>query len=179
MFRFVVSPDEATLLPREELLAVIASESPGDLFIGGAVDPTTQSVVLYRGNLEPLVVRLDWFEPSGDGVRPDVTKFAVTDFGQTVGFGEYEAASHTILYDHDKAYRRRAKARTVQQDKSFGGCLHRLRILRGLGQGDFGPEISAKEIARLEKGQVKKPHADTLKALAKRLRVKPAEIDTY
>lgn len=179
LFRFVVSEGEVHLLPREELFAVLASENRDELFIGGAVDTDDGVVVLYRGNLEPVVVSLDWFKVSGDGTRPDPTRFSVTDFGQTVKVGDYEAATHAVLYDFDKEYRRQAKARSVEQDKSFGGALRRLRIMRGLNQGDFAPEISAKEIARLEKGVVRKPHAGTLKTLAKRLRVKPDEITTY
>ena len=180
LFRFVVTEDDAShLLPREELLAALAASNRDQLFIGGTIDTDDGVVVFYRGNLEPLVVPLDWFTVSGDGTRPDPTRFAITDFGQTVKFGDYEAATHTILYDFDKDYRRQAKARQVEQDKSFGGALRRLRILRGLSQGDFEPDVSAKEIARLEKGHVKKPQTGTLKILAKRLRVKPDKIATY
>lgn len=178
-FRFVVSEADVRLLPREELLAVLAAPNRAALFIGGCIDPGDGVVVLYTGNVEPVVMPLDWFKPSGDGVRPDPSRFSVTDFGQTVKLGAYEAASHAILYDFDPEYRRQAKARRVEQDPSFGGALRRLRILRGLSQASFEPDISAKEIARLEGGQVKKPHATTLKRLAKRLRVKPSEISTY
>jgi hypothetical protein len=153
LFRFIVSEEEAShLLPREELLAVLAAPNRDDLLIGGAVDADDGVAVLYRGNLEPVVVPLDWFKVSGDGTRPDPARFAITDFGQTVKLGDYEASTHAILYDFDKEYRRQAKALRVELDKSFGGALRRLRIMRGLSQGDFEPEISAKEIARLEKG---------------------------
>lgn len=179
LFRFVVSEREVHLLPREELLTVLAAENRDELLIGGTVDADDRVVVLYRANLEPVVVPLDWFKVSGDGTRPDPRRFDVTDFGQTVKLGEYEAATHAILYDFDKEYRRQAKARSVEQDKSFGGSLRRLRIMRGLAQGDFEPDLSAKEIARLEKGHVKKPHAGTLKILGKRLHVKPDEIASY
>lgn len=170
---------DGSLLPRSELLAVLASPHRGDLFIGGTVDRKNGVLVLYRGDLEPLVVPLDWFEASPDGVRPDPCRFAVTDFGQTVTLGEYEAATHTILYDFDRAFRRRAKARSMERDATFGGSLRRLRILRGLTQAAFEPAVSAKEVARLERGLVKKPHGRTLKALAARLRVKQEELATY
>jgi hypothetical protein len=179
LFRFVVSESELHLLPREELLTVLAAPNRDQLLVGGAIDPDDEVAVLYRGNLEPVVVPMDWFKVSGDGTRPDPARFEVTDFGQTVKLGEYEAATHAILYDFDKEYRRTAKAKQVEQDKSFGGALRRLRILRGLSQGDFEPNISGKEISRLEKNQVKKPHAETLKILAKRLRVKADDISTY
>ena len=53
-----------------------------------------------------------------------------------------------------------------------------LRVQKGLGRGDF-PGITEKEVARLERGEVKKPHAGTLEALAERLGVAPDEIATY
>ena len=179
LFRFVVSESEVRLLPRAELLSVLASPNRDELFIGGSVDPEDHVAVLYRGNLEPVVVPLTWFQVSGDGVRPDPSRFTITDFGQTVKLGDYEAATHAILYDFDKKYRRASKARRVEQDKSFGGALRRLRVLRGFKQGDFEPDISAKEIIRLESGRVKKPHIGTLKILAKKLHVRPGEIVSY
>jgi hypothetical protein len=39
--------------------------------------------------------------------------------------------------------------------------------VKGLRQSDF-PGLTAKEIARIERGEVKKPHQRTLKAIAKR-----------
>jgi hypothetical protein len=52
--------------------------------------------VLYRGNLESMVVPLGWFAREG-GRRADADDFAVTDFGQTVRLGSFEAASNAIL----------------------------------------------------------------------------------
>lgn len=179
LFRIVVPTTKRSRLPTEQLLEVLAAPNRDEYFIDGSVDEKDGVVVLYRGNLEPVVVRLDWFTPSGDGVRPDPSRLSITDFGQTVKLGDYEASTHAVLYDFDREYRRRAKARIVEQDTSFGGALRRLRLFRQLSQQDFEPEISAKEIARLEKGQVKRPHEKTLKVLAKRLRVKPEEIATY
>jgi len=179
MFRVIVPMDqEVRRLPREELLEVVAMPNRDELFIAGAVDVGDGVVTLYRGNLEPLVVPLDWFKASGTGVRPDPADFEVTDFGHAVRFGDYEASTHAILYAHDPKYRTRAKARLLEQDKSFGGALRRLRILKRLSLSEF-PGVTEKEVARIEKGAVKKPHADTMAILAKRLGVKPEEISTY
>jgi hypothetical protein len=179
MFRVVVSMDDTVRrLPREELLEVLATPNRDELFIGGVVDAEDGVVTLYRGNLEPLVVPLEWFKVSGKGVRPDPARLDITDFGHTVRLGAYEAATHAILYEHDSDYRRRAKARVLEQDKSFGGALRRLRLLKGLSLSDF-PGVTEKEVARIEKNLVKKPHADTMAILAKRLGVKADEIKTY
>jgi len=69
-------------------------------------------------------------------------------------------------------------ARLLEQDNSFGGALRRLRILKGLSLSDF-PGITEKEVARIEKGEVKKSHADTMSILGRRFGVRPEEIKTY
>ena len=43
--------------------------------------------------------------------HPDFEQLAITDDGQSVLFGEYEVSTDNILYAHDVAYRKRAKAR--------------------------------------------------------------------
>ncbi len=71
------------------------------------------------------------------------------------------------------------KARQVAQDRSFGGALRRLRLLRGLTRADFEPVVSEKTIARIENGEVTTPQHDTLMAIAKHLDVQPEEIGSY
>ncbi len=178
LFRFVVAPEDGMkLLPPGEIAEVFASPHRDDLFIGGAVDATDRVLVLYRGNLEPFVVPLAWFtRPGGPRAEPD--DFEVTDFGQTVRLGSFEAASDAVLYEFDAEARRRAKQRSIEKDATFGGALRRLRRQRALRREDF-EGISAKEIARIERGEVSKPHADTLARLAARLGVRPEEIETY
>jgi hypothetical protein len=177
-FRFVVALAEGMkLLPIDELTEVLAAPNREDLFIGGALDTTDRALVLYRGNLEPLVVPLSWFS-SASGPRPDPTQFEVTDSGQTIRLGEFEAASDAILYEFDIGARRRSKQKSIREDQSFGGALRRLRKQRGLRREDFDG-ISAKEIARLERGEVSRPHADTLERIAKTLGVRPDEVETY
>jgi hypothetical protein len=178
LFRFVVVLEEGVkLLSHDEIAEVLASPHRDDLFIGGAVDAADRVLVLYRGNLESLVVPLAWFARPG-GPRADADDFEVTDFGQTVRLGPFEAAADAILYEFDPEARRRAKQRSIAKDASFGGALRRLRLQRGLRRTEFDG-ISAKEIARIERGEVAKPHAETLERLAALLGVKPEEIDTY
>jgi hypothetical protein len=179
LFRFVVSVDEGVrLLPADELSEVLSSANRADLFIGVAVSPADAAAIVYRGNLEPLVVPLTWFRERPDGPIPDRHDVAITDFGQTIRLGTYEAAANALLYEFDEDYRRRAKKRQVETDRSLGGALRRLRLQKGLRQGDF-PGVTAKEIARIERGEVKKPHQHTLTAIAKRMGVSADDILTY
>lgn len=178
-FRFVVSAgDGARLLPIPELIEVLGSDLRSDLFIGGVVIPTRPEILLHRGNLEPLTVPLSWFAPRPGSPDPDVSQFAVTDYGQTVRLGDYEASADAILYEFDDDYRRRAKKRRADEDQSIGGAIRRLRLQKGLRQSDF-PGVSAKEIARIERGKVNKPHKDTLRTIAARAGVPMDKIETY
>jgi hypothetical protein len=176
-FETVVAPP-VVLLPTAELAEVLASAERADLCVGGIVDPASGAVVLYRGDLSSLTVPLATFRPSGDGLEPDPGRFAVTDHGQTVAFGDYEAAFDALLYEWDPEYRRRLKAQRLATDRTFGASLRRLRNQRGLTRKDF-PGVDPRTIARIETGEVGRPHAETLAILAERLGVKPAEIEEF
>jgi len=161
------------LVPEADLWAALGRH---DRFVGGLV--AGGKLLLYRGDLDPLIVPVAWFATRPDGLKPDPARFAIVDGGQTVRLGDYEAATEAILYDFDPAFRRRHKKNLIERDTSFGGALRRLRISRGLSRSDFG-SVSEKEVARIERGEVKKPRGHTLAALARRLRVRPDEIASW
>jgi len=177
-FEFVVKKDGYKFLPREDLFDVLTSEHCEDRFIGISADKEAGAIVLLRGNLDPLVVPAAWFRSAPGGTRPSLDDYEITDWGNTIRLGEYEASADAVLYSFDRDYRKRAKARKVEQDRSFGGALRRLRLQKGLSRSDF-PGITSKEIARIERGEVERPQAATLKVLADRLDVPPDEIETY
>ncbi len=178
-FRFVVSASHgARLLPAQELAEVLNSEHRANLFIGVEQIRARSELLLYRGNLEPLRVPLAWFVPRPGSPDPNVQHLAVTDYGQTVRLGDYEASADAILYEFDEDYRARAKRRMREQDQSLGGAIRRLRLMKGLRQSDF-PGVTAKEIARIENNLVKNPHADTLRKIAKKTGVPVERIRTY
>lgn len=179
LFRFVVTGDgRAALLPPAEMVEALASGERANLFIGAAADADDRTLILHRGNLEPLLVPVAWFRGQQGGPKADLSKLAVTDYGQTVQLGDVEAASSAILYEFDAEYRRTERKRRLVEDSSFGGALRRLRLQKRLGRDDF-PGITAKEVARIERGEVKKPHSQTLAVLAQCLGVAPDEIATY
>jgi hypothetical protein len=178
VFRFVVSPGHGMrLLGAEELRDVLAAPEREDLIIGGFASPCDDMVVLYRGTLEPLVVPFAWFGRR-PGARPDFQALGVADFGQTVTFGDHEVSTDNILYAHDAGYRKRAKARQLEHDDSFGASVRRLRLSHGLRRGDFAG-ISDKEIARIERGEIATPHRRTLETIAARLGLTVEELGSY
>jgi DNA-binding XRE family transcriptional regulator len=179
LFRVVVAPDDSIrLLPEPELREVMADERAADLIIGGVADLDDQILVLYRGNLDSLVVPFQWFKARPNGPRPDFSAFSVIDSGQTIQLGSYEAAIDAILYEFDAKARSRMRQKVFREDSTFGGSLRRLRLQKGLSRGDFAP-ISAKTIARIERGEVEEPHDETTRTIAKRLGVRVDDIQTY
>jgi DNA-binding Xre family transcriptional regulator len=162
----------------EELAEVLKARNREDLFIGGAVDKGSETVTLWRGNLDSLVVPFSAFPPSGDGTAPDFDDFTVIDYGQTVRFGEYEAAADAILYEYDPKYRRRKMKEQIASDQGLGPAIRRLRLQRGLKRDDF-PGIDAKTIARIEQGKVKSIRDKTRNTIAEVLQVDPGELETF
>jgi DNA-binding Xre family transcriptional regulator len=176
--RFAFSTNEG-FLPFDELTEALLAANNSDLFVGGNVDRSSKTITLWRGNLESLTVPFSAFGKSGDGTTPDFAKFSITDSGQTIRLGDYEAAADAILYEFDPEYRRRISKQRQESEQSLGASLRRLRKQRGLRREDFGPDLNAKTIARIEQGKVSRIHKQTLEILAEKLQVKPDEIATY
>lgn len=165
-------------LPAEEMPAVLIGKDAAERFIGGFADSQGRTIALVRGNLSTLVVPFDFFTPSGDGTTPDFSKLAFADYGLTVALGGYEASADGILHEFDPAYRQKLKKERLAGDKSFGASLRRLRVQRGLDRNDFAP-VASKTIARIERGDVEKPHGKTLETIAQRLGVVADQIESY
>ncbi len=167
-------------LPKDELCDVLFDSKidRSDFLIAVAADSVTRTLSLIRGDCRQLVVPFSYFEPSGDGTRPDFSKVRVGDFGRTLALGNYEASADAILYEADRDYRKKVNAHRMENEKSFGASLLRLRKHRKLKRSDFA-STSAKTIARSERNEVAKPHGATLNAIAQRLGVLPGEIGEY
>lgn len=179
LFDKVVAPNHSmVLLKTAELVEVLSSPRRSSLFIGGMVVPAAKTVLLLRGNLEPLRVPFSLLKTRTGGPVPDYADFEITDWGQTVRLGHYEAAGDALLYELDPEFRKHERKRRLSEDKSLGGSLRRLRLQRRVGRDEF-PGITEKTIARIERGEVKDPHASTLATIAEKLGVKPEEIATF
>lgn len=165
-------------LPLEEMVEVLNMPEPRDFIVGGMVDQFVGTLTIYRGDFKRLTVPLSIFQPTGTGVVIDPSDLAVIDNGHAIRLGSYEAAVDAIFYECDPDYRKRQRRKMRAEEKTFGASLRRLRILRGLRQRDF-VLLSAKTIARIERGEVAKPHGRTLTRIADRLGVAPGEIESY
>jgi hypothetical protein len=178
LFQDVVAAPSSSFLPLDELRDALGAENHQDLALGALVLADREVVIVIRGDLSRVVVPWSWFTPTPDGTAPDFDDVAVTDSGLAVRLGSYEASLDVILYEFDREYRARERQRRLEMDPSFGAALRRLRLQKGVPRSDF-PGISEKEIARIERGEVERPHGSSLRAIAGRLGVDPAEIETY
>ena len=86
-------------LPREELVEAITRDDASERFIGGSVDPKAKTLTLLRGDIEAVVAPFSLFSKSGDGTAADFARLRLTDYGRTVGLGDYEASADAILYE--------------------------------------------------------------------------------
>lgn len=179
LFRYVVTAsNRLKLLDFEELIEVLTSPNRNNLFIGGAVDEDRQAVLLYRGNVEPLVVPLSWFVNDSSPSKANPKAFSVVDFGQTIRLGTFEAAADAILYEFDPAFRKSAKKRALQEDPTLGAAIRRLRLQKGLSRCDF-PGLTEKAIARLERNEISRPRLTTLEVVASTLGVSVGDLASY
>lgn len=179
LFRRIAFTVDGGFIPAEELAEVLDAENRADHFIGGFVNKANETITFWRGNLDSLTVPFAAFEKSGDGTEPNFDAFSVIDCGQTVKLGDYEAAVDALLYEYDPAFRRAISKQRLQEERSFGAALRRLRKQRGLRREDFAPDVAAKTVARIEQGRVSRIQKKTLNALAKRLAVEPEEIGRF
>ncbi|MCC5828415.1 MAG: helix-turn-helix transcriptional regulator [Phycisphaeraceae bacterium] len=172
------SGSRGAVLSPEELSDAMIADHRGDLAIMGVMDDQSRTLTLWRGDMSKLVVPFSAFDNTSDVEKPDFDRFSIVDHGQTIRFGEYEAAFDSLLYDYDPDFRRELKKKRRKSDQSFGASLRRLRKQRRLSRDSF-PPLTAKTIARIERGEVSTPRGKTLATIAERLGVEPEEIEGF
>lgn len=172
-----LTADVVSLEP-EVLAEVVTSNERASLFIAASYDAVTEAIVLYRGDLETIVVPVAWFMNPASGALANPAALAIIDYGHTVQLGAFEAATDAILYEFDAAYRKQSKSAQLAKDASIGGAIRRLRLQRGYRQTDL-PGVDAKTLARIERGEVKSPHRETIEAIARALGVTAHDLPSY
>ncbi|HZK81399.1 MAG TPA: helix-turn-helix transcriptional regulator [Humisphaera sp.] len=176
--RVVFAAKSNGFLPKEELKAVLKSPNRRDRFVGGMIDKESQIVTLWRGDLTSCVAPFSAFPPTPSGNKPDWDRFKVTDYGNTLNFGDYESAADAVLYEYDANFRRRLNKISLDTDSTLGASIRRLRKQRRLTRNDFSP-LDPKTLGRIERGEVVNPHANTLDLIANRLGVSAHELDSF
>lgn len=87
-------------LPIQELYEAFGRK---DLIIGGFFDKINEQIKLVTGDLRTFSLPCEFFKTSGDGIKPNFEKLKITDYGHTVAFGKYEAATDCILEENKNA----------------------------------------------------------------------------
>jgi hypothetical protein len=164
-------------IPLHELIEALRSRHREDYCIAAQWFEDADSVALWRGDFSVLTVPLAWFR-SGSAPEADPSRLSIEDYGQTIRLGEHEASFDAVLYEFDPRARARIRARMRAEDRSIGGSIRRLRELRGVRREEFG-SVSAKTIARIERGEVSAPQPATLAVIAERLGVAVGELESY
>lgn len=175
--RIVFGGETGAFLPKEELAVVLKSPHRRDRFVGGMVDRDARIVTLWRGDLTPCIAPFSAFAPTASGNQPDWDRLKVTDYGNTVQFGEYESATEAVLYECDTDFRRRLKKARSASEQTLGASIRRLRKQRRLTRKDFHG-LDPKTLTRIERGEVA-PRAGTLAKIAERLGVSPDRLGEY
>lgn len=176
--RFRAVAFASSILPKEELDEVLKSPDREDRFIGGVVDEDSMTVILWRGNFDPIAVPFKAFPATANGIRPNFDKFSVIDYGQSLRFGNYESDAEAVLYEYASDFRRRLKQTRFAKEASLGASIRRLRKQKRLTRNDFG-SVDPKTLARIEQGNVKTPRHSTLKEISKVLGVSQAQLSSY
>ncbi|HVS11836.1 MAG TPA: helix-turn-helix domain-containing protein [Planctomycetota bacterium] len=179
LFHPVVGGASFEHLPHDVLVEVLEmpDDEAGDLLIGGWTNPDGELLILVRGNLRTIVAPFSMFAAT-DHAIPDFRRLSFEDHGHTVRLGNYEASSDSILYELDPDYRRRLNAQRRESERGLGPALRRLRKQRGLSRSEF-PGLSEKTIARIERGEIQRPNARTVKALEAKLGMALDEIAEF
>lgn len=85
------------ILSTKEIKEVLGSDCPEKYIIHGSVFLEEEILVLSTTENAYIKVPFNLFKPSGDGINPDFKLFKIKDYGQTLSFGDYEAAVDWVL----------------------------------------------------------------------------------
>lgn len=67
------------------------------LAVMGVVDLERGVVIIWNGQLHKFTTLLRCFKTSGDGTKPDFTRFSIVDWGHTLAFGDYESSTLAVM----------------------------------------------------------------------------------
>ncbi len=151
------------------LPAVLARRDSG-LLLGAMVDELACIITFCRGDLSFLSVPWKWFETQARTSIPPLEQVAIGNEGRTIHIGSCSFAVDDALAAMDPDYRRFLRRRHWEASDDQGDRIRRLRLQMRLRREDF-PGIDAKTIARIERGEIRRPQRETLRLIAQTLGV--------
>jgi hypothetical protein len=151
------------------LPAVLARRDSG-LLLGAMVDEFASIITLCRGDLSLLSVPWEWFEAQARTSLSPSEQVAIGDEGRTILIGSCSFAVDDAVAAMDPVYRRFLRRRRWEASDDLGGRIRRRRLQMRLRREDF-PGIDAKTLARIERGEIRRPQRETLRLIAQTLGV--------
>jgi hypothetical protein len=90
-------------LTKEELLEAFNAPNRAKLVIGATYSPQKASLTLYTAAFERIEVPTSWFKARPASPPVELSRLAVTDYGQTLRLGEFEVSVDALLADFGPA----------------------------------------------------------------------------
>jgi hypothetical protein len=87
----------ARALDNAMIEVAVTAEQRRQMVILAVLDDDRRSLTLITGNYSKIVVKLSWFKPTMQGLKPDFGAFSLIDNGHTLKFGEYVASSRYTI----------------------------------------------------------------------------------
>jgi len=170
-----VADIQGKYLPKEELVEVLKADNKDELAIAAAIDKGMKIITFTKGDLSKITVPFSFFLNVSEKLK--IESIELCDYGQTVKFGKVEIAFDSILYEFSGEYRKNLIKKRRAENKTFGACLRRYRMLKEMKQSSF-KSVTEKEISRIENEKVT-PHKNTIKDLLEELKITEDELLTY
>ena len=161
------APDHLSPAKRKAIEQFDASVVLGSLF-----DSTSGLLTLMRADITAVVIDRDILKTQLGAAnhRPELSAD-----GTMLGCGGKMLPVVDLLMQVDPVFRREFRRRTWAQQRDLASRIRHLRKLRRARREDF-PGLTAKTIARIERGEIKMPQRETLRLIAIHLGVDTAQL---
>ena len=161
------SPDHVSQAKRKAI-----ERHDSSVILGSLFDGRTGTLSLMRCDLSCAIVPRDlahriW---GGGDQRPELS-----DDGTMLSCHGRNMSASEILAAVDPVFRREYRRRIWAQQRDLGSRIRHLRKLRHARREDF-PGVTAKTVARIERGEIKNPQKETLRLIALHLGVKSDQL---
>lgn len=161
------SPDHISQAKRKAI-----ERHDSSVILGSLFDGRTGTLSLMRCDLSCAIIPRDlahriW---GSRDQRPELS-----DDGTILSCHGRNILVVEVLATVDPVFRREYRRRMWAQQRDMGSRIRHLRKLRGARREDF-PGVTAKTVARIERGEIKNPQKETLRLIALYLGMKPDEL---
>ena len=84
-----------------EIIEALEAPNTDELIVRAVVNFAIHYVHIWTGTGREVMIPFSYFEPSGDGTKPNFFNPKIIDGGLTLALGKYEAAADALLCTDD------------------------------------------------------------------------------